>query len=213
MSPPVFRFAPSPNGYLHLGHALSAFINADMRARGPAGGCCCGSRISTPRAAVRNSRARSTRISPGSGCNGKSRCGGNPSISTDYRRALDKLEAQGLVYPSFESRAEIDKLVARARSRRRLAARSGRRAALSGQPARRCRRPSAKRGWRPASLTRCGSTWRRRSRASATLTLARGRGGLDRSPIPPPGAMWCWRARTCRRAITSRWWSTTRCKA
>jgi glutamyl/glutaminyl-tRNA synthetase len=30
MSTPVFRFAPSPNGFLHLGHALSALINFDM---------------------------------------------------------------------------------------------------------------------------------------------------------------------------------------
>ena len=27
---PVFRFAPSPNGPLHLGHALSALLNFDM---------------------------------------------------------------------------------------------------------------------------------------------------------------------------------------
>ena len=26
----VFRFAPSPNGHLHLGHALSALLNADQ---------------------------------------------------------------------------------------------------------------------------------------------------------------------------------------
>ena len=34
----IFRFAPSPNGYLHLGHAYSALLNADM-ARG------CGGRL------------------------------------------------------------------------------------------------------------------------------------------------------------------------
>src|ERR1044071_9970702 len=30
MPQPIFRFAPSPNGYLHLGHALSALIDFDM---------------------------------------------------------------------------------------------------------------------------------------------------------------------------------------
>ena len=30
MSRPVFRFAPSPNGFLHLGHAYSALINFDL---------------------------------------------------------------------------------------------------------------------------------------------------------------------------------------
>lgn len=29
-APPVFRFAPSPNGLLHLGHALSAALNHDL---------------------------------------------------------------------------------------------------------------------------------------------------------------------------------------
>src|SRR3954471_13994969 len=30
---PVFRFAPSPNGRLHLGHAYSALLNADFARR------------------------------------------------------------------------------------------------------------------------------------------------------------------------------------
>ena len=34
MTTPTFRFAPSPNGFLHLGHAYSALLNADLaRAR------------------------------------------------------------------------------------------------------------------------------------------------------------------------------------
>ena len=74
-----------------------------------------------------------------------------------YRAALAKLEAQGLVYPSFESRAEIARLVARARGEGAVAARSGRRAALS----RHCQ-AAQRRGARApdgaASPTRCAST-------------------------------------------------------
>lgn len=32
-TPPVFRFAPSPNGLLHLGHAYSALLNASLAGR------------------------------------------------------------------------------------------------------------------------------------------------------------------------------------
>ena len=49
----------------------------------------------------------------------------------DYRAALARLDALGLVYPSFESRGEIARLVASARHACALAARSRRRAALS----------------------------------------------------------------------------------
>ena len=33
MPPPVFRFAPSPNGFLHLGHAFSALLNFESARR------------------------------------------------------------------------------------------------------------------------------------------------------------------------------------
>src|SRR5580704_4308430 len=108
---PTFRFAPSPNGYLHLGHAYSALLNADMA-----------------RAADRRLLLRIEDIDP-------QRC--RPEYETaiyedlrwlgiswqepvrrqsenfsDYRAAIATLEAEGLIYPSFESRSEINALVA-----------------------------------------------------------------------------------------------------
>ena len=80
-------------------------------------------------------------------------------------RGAGALDALGLVYPSFESRAR-SRAGRRAGDARVVAARSRRRAALS----RRCTSlaPAERRGgWRPACPMRCASTWRRRSRAPA----------------------------------------------
>jgi len=109
--PPVFRFAPSPNGYLHLGHAYSALLNFDSARR--TGG----------RFLLRIEDIDSTRCRPefeaaihedlawlGIGWETPvRRQSENLSV---YRDAVEKLAAQGLVYPGFESRAEIARLVA-----------------------------------------------------------------------------------------------------
>jgi glutamyl-Q tRNA(Asp) synthetase len=108
--PPVFRFAPSPNGYLHLGHALSALLNADRAAA--AGG----------RLLLRIEDIDATRCRPEYeaaiyedlawlGLQWEQPVRRQSEHYDDYRRALAKLDALGLMYPSFESRAEIARLV------------------------------------------------------------------------------------------------------
>lgn len=108
--PPVFRFAPSPNGYMHLGHALSAFINADSAAK-------TGGRMLIRIEDIDTSRCRPEyeaaiyedlawlELAFEQPVRRQS------EHMADYKAALDKLDGMGLVYPSFESRAEIDKLV------------------------------------------------------------------------------------------------------
>src|SRR5262252_2305138 len=111
MPPPVFRFAPSPNGYLHLGHALSALINFDMarRTRG--------------RLVLRIEDIDMTRCRPEYedaiyedlawlGIAWEKPVRRQNEHFDDYRAALARLERDGLIYPSFESRAEISALVA-----------------------------------------------------------------------------------------------------
>jgi glutamyl-Q tRNA(Asp) synthetase len=109
--PPVFRFAPSPNGYLHLGHAYSALLNFDLARSG--GG----------RLLLRIEDIDPTRCRPEYeqaiyddlawlGIVWEEPVRRQSAHLADYRAALDKLEAEGLIYPSFESRAEIARLVA-----------------------------------------------------------------------------------------------------
>jgi glutamyl-Q tRNA(Asp) synthetase len=109
--PPVFRFAPSPNGYLHLGHAFSALLNHDLAQRA-------GGRLLLRIEDIDPARCRpeyEDAISEDLAWFGI--CWEAPvrrqsEHLADYRRALERLSAMGLVYPSFESRAEIAKLVA-----------------------------------------------------------------------------------------------------
>jgi glutamyl-Q tRNA(Asp) synthetase len=109
----VCRFAPSPNGYLHLGHALSALMNFDL------------ARAAGGRFLLRIEDIDRAR------CRGEFEAAIHEDLAwlgvtwdgpvrrqsehfDEYRAALESLEAQGLVYPSFESRAEIAALAAAA---------------------------------------------------------------------------------------------------
>jgi glutamyl-Q tRNA(Asp) synthetase len=109
--PPVFRFAPSPNGYLHLGHALSALLNADMAKAS-------GGRLLLRIEDIDVSRCRpefETAIYEDLAWLGLSweQPVRRQSEHFDlYRDALGRLDALGLIYPSFESRAEIAAQVA-----------------------------------------------------------------------------------------------------
>jgi glutamyl-Q tRNA(Asp) synthetase len=111
MPPPVFRFAPSPNGYLHLGHAFSAVLNSDLARE-------TGGRFLLRIEDIDPTRCRSEfedAIDDDLAWLGL--CWEKPvrrqsEHFTEYRAALEKLMALGLVYPAFESRAEIARLTA-----------------------------------------------------------------------------------------------------
>ena len=109
--PPVFRFAPSPNGYLHLGHAYSALLNHDL------------ARQSGGRFLLRIEDIDATRCRPEFevaidedlawlGIGWETPVRRQSEHFSAYGAAIDRLTAQGLVYPSFESRTEIARLVA-----------------------------------------------------------------------------------------------------
>ena len=110
MTRPVFRFAPSPNGRLHLGHALSALMNFEM------------ARAAGGRFLLRIEDIDAARCRPDYeqaiyddlawlGITWEQPVRRQSMHFDDYRAALARLDALGLVYPSFESRGEIAGLV------------------------------------------------------------------------------------------------------
>ncbi len=117
--PPVFRFAPSPNGYLHLGHAYSALLNFDA------------ARQSSGRFLLRIEDIDTVRCRPEFetaiyqdlawlGIAWESQVRRQSEHLAGYCDALAKLSALGLIYPSFESRAEIAEGVAQREAEAKL---------------------------------------------------------------------------------------------
>ncbi len=111
MPQPTFRFAPSPNGYLHLGHALSALVNFEM------------ARTSGGRFLLRIEDIDAARCRPEFeqaiyqdlawlGLTWEQPVRRQSRHFDDYRAALARLDALRLAYPAFESRGEIARLVA-----------------------------------------------------------------------------------------------------
>jgi glutamyl-Q tRNA(Asp) synthetase len=111
---PVFRFAPSPNGPLHLGHALSAFLNRDMA--DVAGG----------RLLLRIEDIDLTRCTPEFeaaayrdlewlGIDWQAPARRQSQHFPVYQAALSRLNDDGFVYPSFLTRGEVRARVAASR--------------------------------------------------------------------------------------------------
>src|SRR5215831_18255278 len=111
MPPPVLRFAPSPNGYLHLGHALSALTNFDMAQRTLGRLVLRIEDIDTARCRPEYEAAIYEDLS-WLGIAWEEPVRRQSEHFDDYRAELARLEREGLVYPTFESRAEISALVA-----------------------------------------------------------------------------------------------------
>jgi len=109
--PPVFRFAPSPNGYLHLGHALSAILNFEA------------ARERSGTFLLRIEDIDATRCRPEFetaiyedlawlGLAWQQPVRRQSDHLDAYRAALDRLMQAGLLYPAFESRSELARRVA-----------------------------------------------------------------------------------------------------
>ncbi len=111
MPPPVFRFAPSPNGYLHLGHAFSALLNFDL-ARRTGGRFLLRIEDIDPTRCRREFEEAIYEDLAWLGIAWETPVRRQSDYLADHRAALETLTAQGLVYPTFESRSEIARLIA-----------------------------------------------------------------------------------------------------
>jgi glutamyl-Q tRNA(Asp) synthetase len=102
----VFRFAPSPNGLLHLGHALSAILNHDLATA-------CDGRFLLRIEDIDPARSRPEfetaiyRDLAWLGLDWEKPVRRQSEHLAFYAEALERLKAMGLLYPGFLSRGEV----------------------------------------------------------------------------------------------------------
>ncbi len=106
MGRPVFRFAPSPNGELHLGHALSALIGFEMARR-------LGGRFLLRIEDIDLARTRSEYVDAifedlaWLGLEWEEPVLRQSEHFADYQAAADRLQSLGLLYPCPMTRADL----------------------------------------------------------------------------------------------------------
>lgn len=109
ISPPLSvrtRFAPSPTGHLHLGHAYSAWLNADFAARHGGHFLLRMEDIDGGRCKPEYEQAIYDDLT-WLGFHWPTPVRRQSEHLADYQAALDQLDAQGLLYPCFCTRKEI----------------------------------------------------------------------------------------------------------
>lgn len=106
MTQPVFRFAPSPNGLLHLGHALSALLNRDMAEAAGARLLLRIEDIDTERCRPEFEASILDDLS-WLGLRWERPVRRQSEHFPEYVAALEKLKARGLLYPCTCTRGEI----------------------------------------------------------------------------------------------------------
>jgi glutamyl-Q tRNA(Asp) synthetase len=107
----VFRFAPSPNGFLHLGHAASALLNADLARE-------CSGRFLLRIEDIDRARAKPEFEAAiyedlsWLGLNWETPVRRQSEHFDDYAAALSRLDALGLLYPCSCTRSDVAKAAA-----------------------------------------------------------------------------------------------------
>ena len=111
----VTRFAPSPTGFLHLGHAFAALTAFDTASQAGGRFLLRIEDIDRARSKPEFEDAIKTDLA-WLGLRWEEPVRRQSQHLADYQRALDKLQTQGLLYPCFCTRKEIADEIARAAS-------------------------------------------------------------------------------------------------